>query len=175
MPRGTLYFVVGPSCAGKDTLIEKACIERPDLYVMPRTITRPAPDGDHVSISEDEFAKLKRGYGFSLNWDANGVRYGIPRDLEARLEDGQSVIVNGSRSIVTDVQTKFEPVKIINVTARFDVLARRLRERGRETNEEIELRLGRADRSIPKGEGVVNIDNSGSLEDSVPAFVAALA
>ena len=174
MPRGTLFLVVGPSGAGKDALIAEACLRRPALYLMPKTITRPAEADEHIPVTEEEFAKLKRDYAFSLSWDANGFRYGISRDLEARLEAGQSVILNGSRSIVADVLEKFEPARIIYVSARLDVLAQRLRERGRESDEEIELRLARADRAAPKGPSVFAVDNSDSLEDSVAVFLEAL-
>ena len=174
MPRGTLFLVVGPSGAGKDTLIASAQLRRPDLYLMPRTITRPAKDNEHIAVSEEEFAALKRSYGFSLSWDANGLRYGVSRDLEARLEAGQSVILNGSRSIVTDVTERFKPSRIIYVHARLDVLAHRLRSRGREDDDEIELRLARAERAAPKGPNVSAVDNSDSLDDSSEAFLAAL-
>ena len=174
MTRGTLYLVVGPSGAGKDTLIASARIRRPDLYLMPRTITRPAKDNEHIAVTEEEFSALKRGYGFSLNWDANGLRYGISRDLEDRLEAGQSVILNGSRSIVDDVTARFQPSRIIYVHARLDVLAQRLRERGREDDNEIDLRLARTERAAPKGPGVITIDNSDSIDDSSEAFLSAL-
>jgi len=174
MPRGTLFLVVGPSGAGKDSLIDRVCLHRPDLYLMPRTITRPAVTNEHVAVSNDEFAKLKRNYAFSLTWDANGLRYGISRDLEGRLADGQSVVLNGSRSIVDDVVERFRPARVIYVSARLDVLANRLRERGRENESEIELRLARAGRGAPKGPDVIAIDNSDSLEDSTTAFLTAL-
>lgn len=167
-------MVVGPSGAGKDSLISRACEKRPDLFKMPRTITRPATAGEHVGVSEEEYAKLKRNYAFSLSWDANGLRYGISRDLEARLDAGQSVILNGSRSVVDDVLEKFQPARILYVFARLDVLAHRLRDRGRESDEEIELRLARAERSAPKGPHVTMIDNSDSLDESIEAFLEAL-
>lgn len=169
-------MVVGPSGAGKDALIESVRLRRADLYVMPRTITRPADTDaeEHIAVSEEEFSELKRDYAFSLSWDANGLRYGISRDMEARLEAGQSVMLNGSRSIVDDVTERFQPSRIIYVHARLDVLAHRLRSRGREDEDEIESRLARAERAAPKGPNVVAVDNSDSLDDSSAAFLAAL-
>ncbi len=175
MPRGTLFLVVGPSGAGKDSLICEACRKRPDLYLMPRTITRPAEADEHTAVSEEKFAELKRDYAFSLSWDANGLRYGISRDMEARLEAGQSVIVNGSRSIVGDVLEKFDPTRVIYVTARLDVLSRRLRDRGRESGDEIDIRMARAGRSVPVGPDVIKIDNSDSFDESLAVFLEALA
>lgn len=174
MPKGTLFFVVGPSGAGKDSLISAACSERPGLLAMPRTITRPASNGEHIEVSPQEFAEMKRNGQFSLNWDAHGVRYGISKDLKDHLDAGISVIVNGSRGIVDDVRTDFSPIRIIHIVAPLDVLARRLRNRGREDEDEIDHRLGRSARLAPRGPDVVTIDNSGSLEDGVAAFLAAL-
>ena len=174
MPRGTLYFIVGPSGAGKDALIERVRSRRPDLYLMPRTITRPAIADEHVEVTEEEFATLKRRYAFCLSWDANGLRYGISRDLETRLEAGQSVILNGSRGIVDEVTEQFQPSRIIYVHARLDILAHRLRSRGREDENEIELRLARAERAAPKGPNVIAVDNSDSLDDSSEVFLAAM-
>lgn len=174
MPRGTLFFVVGPSGAGKDTLISAALERRPDLYLMRRTITRPARDGEHEAVSTEEFSALKRANIFALHWDAHGLRYGVSQDLDGRLESGQSVILNGSRSVIYDVRDRYDPLKIIQISAPLDVLSRRLRERAREDADDIEYRLGRAERGVARGRDVVNIDNSRDLEEAITAFIAAL-
>lgn len=41
MTTGRLFAVVGPSGAGKDTLIAAALAARPDLAIVRRVITRP--------------------------------------------------------------------------------------------------------------------------------------
>ncbi len=172
--RGTLYLVVGPSGAGKDSLISAAAQHRADLWVAPRMITREPVDNEHIEISAEEFNDLKRQGHFLLNWDAHGLRYGISRDLLDKLEAGQSIIVNGSRSIVQEAREDLAPVKIIHVVAPVDQLTRRLRERGREDEYEIENRIGRSARLAPRGPDVITVDNSGTLEEGVTAFLAAL-
>lgn len=174
MPQGTLLFVVGPSGAGKDTLIAEAMKRRPDLHLMQRSITRPAVDAEHEALSTEEFAARIRADQFSLHWDAHGRRYGISRDLDTVLSQGKSVILNGSRGIVTDVRERYDPLKIIQVTAPLDVLSKRLRARGREDADDIEYRLGRAERGAARGADVVDVANGGSLEDGVRAFLEAL-
>ncbi len=174
MPQGTLFLVVGPSGAGKDTLIEAACRERTDLILARRLITRPAASDEHIPISLDEFSRRKRANSFILSWDAHGHRYGVLREIEERLASGKSVILNGSRSIVDDARRLFNPIRIVHVTARLDALARRLRNRGREDPDAIDRRLGRADRAAPTGADVVTIDNSGSLDDGISQFLDAV-
>jgi len=169
-----MYLIVGPSGGGKDTLISAALSARPDLIVAPRYITRPATDGEHIEISPQEFAELKRLGRFSLTWDAHGQRYGISRDIDELLESGKPVIVKGSRSIVQDARADFSPLRIIHIVAPLDMLARRLRDRGREDEDEIDHRIGRSGRLAPRGHDVVTVDNTGSVEDGVAALLAAL-
>jgi len=141
---------------------------------MPRSVTRPASDDGNVEVSIEEFTELKRANQFALSWDAHGLHYGISRDLEEKLASGQSVIVNGSRSIVDDARETFSPLRIIHVNAPLDVLSRRLRNRAREDEFDIDRRIGRSSRAAPKGPDVFNIDNSGSVEEGVAAFLAAI-
>ena len=55
--KGQLIAVVGPSGAGKDTLIEAARRARPDLLIVRRVITRPTESGgeDFEGVTEAEF------------------------------------------------------------------------------------------------------------------------
>lgn len=174
MPKGTLFLIVGPSGAGKETLATQVCQHCPELYLMPRIITRPAVDGEHISVSIEEYASLKRNYGFALFWDAHGSRYGVSRKMEERLASGQSVVLIGSRSIVDEARSKFQPLKVIQLVAKLDVLSKRLRQRARDTEDDIDRRLGRADRSEPRGGDVITIENSGTCEEGLTLMLAAL-
>jgi ribose 1,5-bisphosphokinase len=165
--------VVGPSGAGKDTLIAGALRLRPDLRVVRRVITRPSEAGgeDFDGVTEAEFAvRLARG-DFALHWQAHGLHYGILRDQVA----GPGVVVfNGSRAALPAAQAAFPHLRVIMVTAPDAVLAARLAARGRETEGDIRARLARAAFALPEGIEAITVVNDGTLEQGVARLLAAL-
>jgi phosphonate metabolism protein PhnN/1,5-bisphosphokinase (PRPP-forming) len=174
---GTLHLVVGPSGAGKDTLIEAARAVRPDLHIPRRVITRPEDAGGEPHIPETAagFTARADAGAFALHWAAHGLRYGIPADIAARLASGQPILANVSRSVVDEARQRFAPLRIIVVTAPPAVLAERLAGRGRESAADIAARLDRAPYAMPVGPDVWTVDNGGTVAAGVAAFVAALA
>ncbi|MEM0945277.1 MAG: hypothetical protein AAGI70_15175, partial [Pseudomonadota bacterium] len=72
MRAGRLIAVVGPSGAGKDTLLEGARAARPDLVLARRAITRPGSAGGecHDGLSPSEFERRRAAGGFSIHWQA---------------------------------------------------------------------------------------------------------
>lgn len=179
--RGTMVVVVGPSGAGKDTLIDyirKTLSARPDVHFVRRTITRPAEAGgeDHTPASEAEFTALRAAGGFCVDWQAHGLRYGIPSAVCDVLQRGGLAIANGSRSALPHFAAAFPNLLVINIVANPDVLAERLKARGRETEDDIAARLRRSEEfTIPPGYRCVTIDNSGDLKEAGEAFLTVLA
>jgi phosphonate metabolism protein PhnN/1,5-bisphosphokinase (PRPP-forming) len=176
--RGTLFLVVGPSGAGKDTLIAAArdAFKDDPSYVFPRrVITRAAEAGGemHEAATADEFAAIERAGGFALRWGAHGLCYGIRRDIVAALDAGKHVVINTSRTVVDSARRRFASVVVVEVTAAPDVLAHRLAARGREDSADRAARLARST-AVPLAGEVRRIDNSGDLAGAVAAFVAAL-
>jgi phosphonate metabolism protein PhnN/1,5-bisphosphokinase (PRPP-forming) len=177
--RGTLVLVVGPSGAGKDSLIAwcRAHLSGNDAVVFPRrVVTRPADAGaeDHDVASEAKFAAALARGTFALHWRAHGLGYGIPATIASDLEAGRNVVVNVSRAVLDEARERFPPVRVAVVTAPPEVLAERLRRRNREDVEDIAARLARAAAYAPAGPDVVIIDNGGSL-DAAGAALAAVA
>lgn len=168
--------VVGPSGAGKDTLIRAAMADRTDLVLSRRVISRPpAPESeDYEGVTEAEFDTRQTSGDFVLHWQAHGLRYGIPASVEDLLAEGTTVLVNLSRGMIEAARAQFDPFRVITVTAPGKVLASRLASRGRESAEDIAARLERADHALPKGPDVWTIDNGGEVEDGIAAFHAAL-
>lgn len=176
MGQGAIYAVVGPSGVGKDTLMAAAKAARPDLLLVRRVITRAGSAGgeDFDGVSEAEFARRTEAGDFVLHWQAHGLSYGIPCDAVQAAARGRTVLFNGSRAMLTQAMRAFPGLRVLHVTATDEVLAQRLQARGRETAESIAARLERAKLPLPAGLKVMNIDNSGALDQAVTAFLAAL-
>ncbi|MGO7044984.1 phosphonate metabolism protein/1,5-bisphosphokinase (PRPP-forming) PhnN [Rhizobium johnstonii] len=177
--RGTMVVVVGPSGAGKDTLMNLAARRfkgREDVHFVRRVITRHRDAGgeDHLSVSLEGFAAMEQSGSFAVWWEAHGLKYGIPAEVSVALSRGHIVVANGSRSALHRFQAAFPRLKVVNVTARPEVLAGRLEARGRETHEDIMARLARGPLTVRGEYDVVELDNSGSLEEAEQKMIEIL-
>ncbi|MBY3212854.1 phosphonate metabolism protein/1,5-bisphosphokinase (PRPP-forming) PhnN [Rhizobium laguerreae] len=177
--RGIMVVVVGPSGAGKDTLMNLAARRfkgRDDVHFVRRVITRHRDAGgeDHLSVSLQGFAAMEQSGSFAVWWEAHGLKYGIPAEISVALSKGHVVVANGSRSALHRFQAAFPRLKVINVTASPEVLAGRLEARGRETHEDIMARLARGPLTVRGEYDVVELDNSGSLEEAEQKMIEIL-
>lgn len=165
---GTLIVVVGPSGAGKDSVINYALDRVLDTRVerVRRVITRADGAGgeDYEAISVAGFEEQRTLGAFAVSWSAHGLHYGIPKETKAKLAAGEILIANGSRSALPLFRATFWPMKVINIIASPEVLAKRLIARGRESEEEISHRLRRRVPTLAHEPDVTTIDNSGALE-----------
>jgi phosphonate metabolism protein PhnN/1,5-bisphosphokinase (PRPP-forming) len=178
--RGTLVLVVGPSGAGKDSLIAwcRAQFAGDASVVFPRRlITRNVTEGteDHDTASDAAYADLVAKGDFALHWRAHGLGYGIPASIAGDLAAGRSVVVNVSRAVLDEARRKFPPVAIVSVTVPPALLAERLRHRRRESEVEIAGRLARGEAHAVSGPDVVALDNSGSIDVAGAALAAVIA
>ena len=177
MARGRLFAVVGPSGAGKDTLINgaRARLSGDDAILFVRRTISRAADGvteDHETITEAEFAAADAQGAFCVSWRAHGLCYGIPQEVRAHVTGGGTAVVNGSRRAMDDFAAAFgDALVVVEITARPEIIAQRLAARGRESAEEIEKRLTRSVGDWAYGLEPVVIDNSGELDAAVEAFV----
>ncbi|PMM75967.1 phosphonate metabolism protein/1,5-bisphosphokinase (PRPP-forming) PhnN [Vibrio lentus] len=175
---GQLYYVIGPSGAGKDSIIS-ALREQfvKDLVVAHRYITRAADAGgeNHVELSDDEFFIRYSRNMFAMSWQAHGMSYGIGQEVHQWMDAGLSVVVNGSRAYLDAARDLFgERLVPVVVSVKPKVLEARLRARGRESEAEITLRLQRAADYCVDSESTLNntlcIDNSGTIDQSIAQF-----
>lgn len=179
MNRGTLFLVVGPSGAGKDTLLDAARVRLRDdsrFFFPSRVITRPADAGGeaHSAVTEAEFRALSSAGAFVLEWSAHNLSYGIPMAAAGALDAGRHTIVNVSRGILDDARAQLQPVQVITIEVPAPILRMRLAERGRETPEDIEGRLARAAAFKVDGPDVVTVQNDSTIDRALSRFLAAL-
>ena len=172
--RGRLVAVVGPSGAGKDTLLAGVLAQRPEWELVRRVITRPHDAGGeaHEAVGLPEF-EARRSLGeFAIHWRAHGLCYGIPRAALARVCAGATVLFNGSRAALPQARAAFPRLEVVMVTAPASVLAARLGARGRETPEAVAARLERSLLAPPVDARVVL--NDAGVAEGVARLLAAL-
>lgn len=166
---GRLFFIVGPSGAGKDTLlrwVERHLPDDANLVFSRRTITRPAHSSEsHEATDMETFWRCASTGHFSMVWQANDLCYGIPRGIEADLRAGRDVIVNGSREYVPQLRQLFPQAYVIWIEADAAQLRQRIESRQREAGAALLKRLDRAvEFTPPEARDIIRIDNSGPVE-----------
>jgi energy-coupling factor transporter ATP-binding protein EcfA2 len=101
---GKLVLVVGPSGAGKDTLLSlarAACADDPTIVFVQRVVTREASSAeDNEQITADAFREACARGAFAIHWEAHGHAYGLPRSIEDDIRAGRIVIANVSRTVI---------------------------------------------------------------------------
>lgn len=145
---GGFVLVVGPSGAGKDTLLRlvREALAGEPRYVFPRRlVTRPpSVHEDNEPISEEEFARGEAEGRFALSWRAHSLGYALPDSAAALARDGHVVVCNVSRRAVAEARRRLPAVTVVEVTAPPEVLAARLAARGRQEDGDLGARLARS-------------------------------
>lgn len=172
-----LVGVVGPSGAGKDTLMDgaRAALAGDARCVFARrVITRPADAGgeDHLPATAADFARMREQGDFALWWNAHGLSYGIPARIAAEAGQGRVVVANLSRGVLAEAAARF-PLLVLEITAPLELRAARLAARGRESVEDVARRLSR-EAPLPEGLDIRRVVNDGAPERGIAAVVAVL-
>jgi ribose 1,5-bisphosphokinase len=158
---GRLVLVVGPSGAGKDTLLNlarAACAGDAGVVFPRRVVTRAASEAeDNVQVGPDAFEQALAHGEFAMHWEAHGHCYALPRAIDADIRAGRTVVVNASRTVIAKMRRAYSDVVVVLVTAPPDILAERLAMRVRGSDGPIEERLRRAvDEPVPDAT-IVNV------------------
>ncbi|WP_454617439.1 phosphonate metabolism protein/1,5-bisphosphokinase (PRPP-forming) PhnN [Bradyrhizobium cenepequi] len=144
---GRLVLVVGPSGAGKDTLLglaKAACAEDGNIIFARRVITRASSASeDNDEVSAEGFADALARGDYAVHWEAHGHCYALPRAVDDDVRAGRAVIANVSRTVISAARRAYANVVVVQITAPPNVLAERLAMRGRASDGRIEHRLGR--------------------------------
>lgn len=173
---GILFYVVGPSGAGKDSLIAFARGalggEESTLFAH-RYITRPAGAGgeSHVALTNAEFSRMQRLGLFAFDWESHGLRYGVGVEVQFWLERGANVVLNGSRAYLPIARQRIPRLTPVVIDVSPEILRGRLENRGRESAREIEDRVARAGKFVVADPDAIRIENNGPLEDAAGRFV----
>ena len=164
---GRLVLVVGPSGAGKDTLIDlaRAASAGDANIVFPRrVVTREATAfEDNAQVSFEAFRQARDKGEFAVHWEAHGHGYALPRAIDHELRTGRTVVANVSRTVIEPMRRGYADVVVVSITAPAEILKLRLAARARGSDGQIADRLGRA---VDGGAAVpdVTIHNVGSAE-----------
>lgn len=176
---GTLFYVVGASGAGKDSLLgharERLAGAAPVLFAH-RYITRPLDAGGehHVALTPAEFATRKALGLFALDWESHGLSYGIGVEIDCWLRAGATVIMNGSRAHLAEASLRYPNLQVILVAVDPAILRGRLLARARETASEIESRVARAAAFTVEHANLHVLRNEGPLAVAGEELVALL-
>jgi len=164
---GRIILVVGPSGAGKDTLIklaQSACVHDGNIVFSRRVVTREATAFEnHDSVSSDDFWQAHREGKFALHWEAHGHCYALPCTINNDIRANRTVVANVSRTVIEEMRRAYVHAVVVSIMAPAQVLAERLESRRRSSDGQLAERLVRkvdAAASAPD----VTITNIGSAE-----------
>ena len=117
---GVFVAIVGPSGAGKDSLIRglgERLTGRDGVVIARRVVTRPSDDHeDHDTMDEAAFEDAEEAGRFALSWSAHGLGYGVPVEIDAAIEEGKIVVCNVSRAAVAAVRRRYARSRVVLVT-----------------------------------------------------------
>lgn len=170
-----LVVLTGPSGAGKDSLLDemKRLPGRPYAFAITATTRPPRPaelDGvDYHFVSREQFQRMVENGDLLEHALVYGQEKGLPKaQVREQLESGCDVLlrtdVQGARyikSIVPDAVTIF-------IAPPSDAeLERRLRSRGGDTDEQVQLRLETARQEIAEARDFDHLVVNDDLAESV--------
>lgn len=149
-----LIVVSGPSGVGKDATLKEMQARGLPFHFLVTNTTRPKRPNetegvDYHFVTADEFqGKLERG-DFLEHANVYGNRYGNARsDIEAALAQGMDVIMRIDVQGAATIRQKVDDAIFIFLISTPAELERRLRARGTENEDALQLRLATAAREM---------------------------
>ena len=164
---GKLVLVVGPSGAGKDTLLglaRAACADDSTIVFVRRVVTRESSSAeDNEQISVDAFREACARGAFAIHWEAHGHCYGMSRAIDDEIRAGRTIVANVSRTVIGAIRRAYADVVVVLITAPPNVLAERIAMRARSSDGMVENRLHRTVEDASAAPDVT-IVNTGSAD-----------
>lgn len=152
MRKGTLFVISAPSGTGKTTLLKKVMAELPGMvFSISHTTREPRPGEkngvDYHFVSRQEFESMIAQQLFIEYAEVHGNIYGTSSgSVEQQLAQGVDVVLDidvQGGSILRESK-KIEAVQIFVAPPNLTELEKRLRGRGTESEEKVQLRLKNA-------------------------------
>jgi guanylate kinase len=149
-----VFVITGPSGVGKDTVIQQLLpLIDVDTIVTATTRKQRANeiDGVHYRFMHvEEFMAMRDRHDLLEYALVHGNWYGVPADsVRASLARGRDVLIKVDPQGASSIKRMMpDGVYIFLRPASLDELRERLRERGSETDDELELRLRNAEREL---------------------------
>jgi ribose 1,5-bisphosphokinase len=174
---GRLVLVVGPSGAGKDTLLglaKVACVDDGNIVFPRRVITREASASEeNEEVSPGTFQEALARGDYAMHWEAHGHSYALSRVVDDEIRLGRTFVANVSRTVIGAMRRAYADVVVVSITAPPDVLAERIAMRARSSDGRLESRLRR---TVEDASAVpdVTIVNTGCAEYHARQLVRAI-
>ncbi|MGC9048615.1 MAG: guanylate kinase [Patescibacteria group bacterium] len=150
-----LFVISGLSGAGKDSVIEGLRKENLNFNWVITTTTRPMRSGESEGrpyhfVSKEEFEKMIQNNEL-LEWAlVYGYYYGLQKkDVEKLLKEDKPVILKIDYQGAKTIKNKFpEVIVIFIIPPSLEILEKRLRTRGQDSEEVIKKRLAEAEKEL---------------------------
>jgi len=172
--RGLLFVVSAPSGTGKTTLVDRLVRSLPNLHKSRSYTSRPRRPGERDSVDYNFVSRAQFNVmiqdGVFLEWaDVFGNYYGTSAtDTEAVLADGGDVVlvidVQGARQVRSQ---KPDALGVFVLPPSVSILSQRLRDRSKDTEDEIAKRLKTASYEVGEFAQYEYVVVNDELEDAV--------
>ncbi len=183
MTAARLFIISGPSAVGKGTIVKRILKSDGKVHLSVSATTRNPREGEEEGISyyfmsDEQFVKAVGEGGFLEHASVHGHYYGTPKaPVMSQLKAGRDVILEIDVQGAMQVKESYpDGVFIFILPPSVDALRSRIMHRGTESEEDIQVRLGAAQREMEYLEHydyyVVNDDLEKAV-DSVKKIMAA--
>ncbi|MEA4920585.1 MAG: guanylate kinase [Clostridiaceae bacterium] len=149
--KGSLFIVTGPSGAGKGAVLTGVLSSLDNIFYSISATTRPPRPGEqdginYYFVNQQNFKTMIEKHELLEYAEYVGNFYGTPSaPVDKMIDEGKDVVleieVQGALAVK---QKRPDAILVFIAPPSFDVLERRLRNRGTESNEIVEMRLKKA-------------------------------